>query len=276
MGPWDARGKLSDGRVSRVETIADGVTLYLGDAREVVPSVGRVDAVVTDPPYNFSTSCSGVKHNFWGDAVNSAFWFSAMFELYVKAIGTGRPGIIWQFLNWKTFIPLQKAVWDAGLKFDSLLVWDKEWIGPGGSVGLRPSYELVALIAVGDATLANRGLPDIWRCQWASQRPNGHPAEKPVNLFKRIVTNTPGSIILDPFMGSGTAGVAAVQLGRSFVGVEIESNYFDIACRRITEAVRQPDLFVAPIAPSTQVTFSDIWEKPYWNEDGTAPAKDTA
>ncbi len=231
--------------------LLDGrVTLYCGDCREILPTLGKVDAVVTDPPYNFSTSSSGTKHHFWGDAVNSAFWFSAMFDSYLSAIGTGRDGIIWQFLNWKTFIPLQKAAWDAGLKFDSLLVWDKEWIGPGGSVGLRPSYELVALIAVGNASLPDRGLPDIWRCQWASQRPNGHPAEKPIGLLDRMVKATPGETILDPFMGSGTTGVAAVKLGRRFVGVEIEPKYFDAACRRIDEASRQVSLFAdTPPAP---------------------------
>jgi DNA modification methylase len=231
--------------LSREEIIGD-CRLILGDCLEILPTLGKVDAVVTDPPYNFSTSSSGVKHNFWGDAVNSAFWFSAVFAAYVKAIGPTRDGIIWQFLNWKTFIPLQKAVWEAGLKFDSLMVWDKEWIGPGGNVGLRPSYELVALIAVNDAKLANRGLPDIWRSQWASQRPHGHPAEKPLDLISRIVKETPGDLVLDPFMGSGTTGAACAGIGRAFVGVEIDPGFFDIACRRIEEAYRQPRLFAEP------------------------------
>lgn len=238
--------------MGRVEHIAEGVTLHLGDCREILPTLGKVDAVVTDPPYNFSTSSSGTKHNFWGDAVNSAFWFAAMFDSYQDAIGRERSGLIWQFLNWKTFIPLQKAAWDAGLKFDSLLVWDKEWIGPGGVVGLRPSYELVALIAVGDATLANRGLPDIWRHQWASQRPNGHPAEKPQGLLERIVRETPGHSVLDPFMGSGTTGAACAKLRRGFVGIEIDEKYFDIACRRIGEATKQQDLFIEKPTPAKQ------------------------
>ena len=220
--------------------------LYLGDCLEILPMLGKVDAVVTDPPYNFSTSSAGSKLNMWGDAVNSAYWFSAVFSAYIKAIGAARQGIIWQFLNWKTFIPLQKAVWDAGLKFDSLLVWDKEWIGPGGTVGLRPSYELVALVAVGGASLSNRGLPDIWRHQWASQRPNGHPAEKPIGLLDRLVKETPGDVFLDPFMGSGTTGVACAKLGRKFIGIEIEQRYFDIACKRIEEAYAQGDMFIEP------------------------------
>jgi len=67
--------------------------------------------------------------------------------------------------------------------------------------------------------------------------------------------------------------VAAVKLGRRFIGIEIEQRYFDIACRRITEALRQPDLFVAMPDPTKQTTFAEIWKEPYWNEDGTAPVK---
>lgn len=240
----------------REEIIGDA-RLILGDCLEILPTIAGVDAVVTDPPYNFSTSSAGTKLNPWGDAVNSAFWFSAVFRSYQSAIGATRPGIIWQFLNWKTFIPLQKAVWDAGLKFDSLLVWDKEWIGPGGSVGLRPSYELVALVSMNDAAISNRGLPDIWRCQWAAQRPTGHPAEKPVALVERIVKETPGNLFLDPFMGSGTTGVACARLEKSFIGCEINEAFFDIACRRIEEAYRQPRLFAEPAPKPKQASLLD-------------------
>jgi site-specific DNA-methyltransferase (adenine-specific) len=77
---------------------------------------------------------------------------------------------------------------------------------------------------------------------------------------------------LDPFMGSGTTGVAAVKLGRKFIGIEIEPKYFDIACRRISEALKQPDMFIEKPKPATQVSFAELWKAPYWNEEGTAPA----
>jgi site-specific DNA-methyltransferase (adenine-specific) len=228
-----------------------GQRLILGDCLEVMPMLGRFDAVVTDPPYNFSTASAGHKHNLWADAVNSAFWFSEMLT-QCKTRLQGR-GCIWQFLNWKTFIPAQKACWSAGMKFDSLLVWDKEWIGPGGSVGLRPSYELVALMGVGDFALPNRGLPDIWRHKWSSQRESGHPAEKPISLLAEIIRETPGELILDPFMGSGTTLVACQRMGRMGTGIELDPEYFAIACKRVDEATRQADLFVAPPpAPPTQ------------------------
>jgi site-specific DNA-methyltransferase (adenine-specific) len=150
-------------------------------------------------------------------------------------------GTIWHFLNWKTFISLQKAVFDADLKFNSLLVWDKKLMGPG-SCGLRPCYELCALILTGEAKIKNRSLTDLWCFPWKSNRPN-HPAEKPVGLIQKIVSETEGNIILDPFMGSGTTGVACAELGRQFIGIEINENYFYIACKRIEQAVLENSLW---------------------------------
>jgi len=80
-----------------------------------------------------------------------------------------------------------------------------------------------------------------------------HPSQKPVELMRwSIEMIGPAETILDPFMGSGTTGVAAVKLGRKFIGIEIEPKYFDIACRRISEALKQPDFFVEPPAPAKQ------------------------
>ena len=227
--------------------------LYEGDCLEVLPTLGKVDAVVTDPPYNFSTASSGNKLQFWADAVNAAYWFSEVLR-QCSARLHGR-GFIWQFLNWKTFIPAQKACWEAGMKFESLLVWDKQWIGPGGSVGLRPSYELIALMACGDVALPNRGLPDIWRHQWASARPNGHPAEKPVGLLCQMVKETPGECFADPFMGSGTTGVACVREGRRFIGIELDPGYFDIACERIRREMAQPRFDLTPPPKPEQLSL---------------------
>ena len=211
--------------------------LYLGDCMEIMPTLGKVDAVVTDPPYNFSTAQNGSKHELWADAVNSAFWFSEVLKKETALFSNS--GVIWQFLNWKTFVPLQKAVFDAGLKFESVLVWDKALLGCGGLKGLRPSYELCALILTGEAKLKNRSLPDIWRFPWRSSKPY-HPAEKPVQLINKIIAETEGGSILDPFMGSGTTGVACIEQGRKFTGIEINEKYFDIACKRIEEQLKQP------------------------------------
>ena len=233
----------------RIERIGSAA-LYCADAFDVLPGIREASICIMDPPYNFSTSSSGVKHQFWADAVNSSRWFRDVLLEVKKCVQ--HEGAIWQFLNWKTFIPCQKAAWDAGLKIDSLVVWDKQWIGPGGDVGLRPSYELIALMAVGEWKIPDRGIPDIWRQQWASQRPNGHPAEKPEGIIAQIIKASPGDVVLDPFMGSGTAGVAAVRAKRRYIGVELEDVWFDIACRRIEQAQRQGDMFSDAPAEAAQ------------------------
>ena len=209
---------------------------------EILPALKKIDAVVTDPPYNFSTSQNGTKHEGWTDSVNAAYWFAAVLEKEISLFGH-HGGTIWHFLNWKTFISLQKAVFDIGLKIDSMLVWNKNLLGPG-TRGLRPCYELCALILAGEAKIKNRSLNDIWCCQWVSKK-QYHPAEKPVTLIKKIVSETDGELILDSFMGSGTTGVACVEAGKRFIGIEINEKYFDIACKRIEEAVKakQSELF---------------------------------
>ncbi len=69
--------------------------------------------------------------------------------------------------------------------------------------------------------------------------------------------------ILDPFMGAGTTGVAAIKLGRKFIGIEIDARYFEIACRRVDEAVQQPDMFIASPAPLKQESWHEMWDKPF-------------
>ncbi len=88
-------------------------------------------------------------------------------------------------------------------------------------------------------------------------RERNHPNEKPLDVMERVIEthSNVGDLILDPFMGSGTTGVAAVKLGRKFTGIEIEPKYFDIACRRISDALARPNLFVEPPKPSKQESF---------------------
>jgi site-specific DNA-methyltransferase (adenine-specific) len=115
------------------------------------------------------------------------------------------------------------------------MVWDKEWIGPGGQRGLRPSYELVALWAMPDFAIADRSIYDIQRFKWSSHKPNGHPAEKPEGLMQFCIEHgaPDGGVVLDPFTGSGTTGVACLRTGRRFVGIEIDAGYYRVACDRI-------------------------------------------
>ncbi len=236
--------------MSRVETIGDA-TLYLGDCRDILPTLGPVDAVITDPPYMFTVGSALGKLNPWADLCNSSVWFSDLMGRCRDRLPASG-GYLWWFLNWRTLPTLQKAAFDIGWHIESLLVWDKDWIGPGGSKGLRPSYELVAFLTTGDVGLPNRGLPDIWKHPASSQKAHGHPAEKPIGLLAEIVKQTPAKTVLDPFMGSGTTGAACALHGRRFIGIEMDPKWFDVACRRIQTAYDQPRLFDEPVAKPVQ------------------------
>lgn len=210
--------------------------IYNGDCLEVLKHLrgGGVKAIVTDPPYMINTKSDGSgKINPWGDYINGAYWYTEWIREARKKLTDD--GCLWTCLNWRSMVTFQKAAADLGWPIESLLVWDKCWIGPGGQKGLRPSYELVALFAGEKFAIPNRGLPDIQRFKWSSKKPNGHPAEKPVELMQWIIENSTneGDIVLDPFMGSGTTGVAALRAGRRFIGIEQDTNWYKVAENRL-------------------------------------------
>lgn len=212
------------------------VTLYHGDCREVLPSLSEIRLIVTDPPYVFgiaSTAQEG-KSGGWGDLMNSSVWYEAWLS-EVKRLTSNASGAAWVFNSWRSFPVLARAAYGVGWPIESLLVWDKEWIGPGGSRGLRPSYELAALFVQPEFALSDRGLPDIWRSKWSSLKPNGHPAEKPVPLLAKLIRESGGGTVLDPFCGSGSTLVAAKQENCCAIGVEIEERWCEVTARRLAQ-----------------------------------------
>jgi DNA modification methylase len=221
---------------------SDGlVELYHGDALEILPDIaaGTVHAVVTDPPYVIgavSAGNIGAKSGGWADMMNSALWFAAWYRHADRILK--HTGSFWTFCNWRSLPVVMRAAIDAALPVTSLLVWDKEWIGPGGTQGLRPSYECVALLAKPGFAVPDRGVPDVWRHKVGPYKPNGHPAEKPEGFVRRIlqVAGIPvGGLVVDPFVGSGTTAMAAVSLGLRCVGIEAEERYCELAARRLAQ-----------------------------------------
>jgi len=217
------------------ETIGN-CELYLGDCLEILPTLGKVNAVVTDPPYgiahssNFGASWQGTQIASDQDttARDKAL---AGFE-NVAAFGT-----------WKT-PPIE------GTK--GALVWDK---GPAFGMGdlkfpWKGSWELIYVRGRLWAGSRDEGvLRGHIQVSWESKG-RAHPHQKPVSLIEALLEKLPvAALVLDPFMGSGTTGVACVKLGRKFVGIEIDEGYFDIACERIRKAYAQPDMFIEPRAP---------------------------
>jgi len=219
------------------------VTIYHGDCREVLPTLPMVNLVVTDPPYVIgavSAGNMGSKAGGWADMMNSAAWFSAWYRQCGALLK--HDGAMWSFLNWRSLPVVMRAAMDAEMPITSMMVWDKQWIGPGGPQGLRPSYELCALLAKPEFQIADRGIADVWRYKVGSFKASGHPAEKPVGLVQRIVSTCgSGGVVLDPFVGSGTTLVAAKAVGWNAIGIEAEERYCEIAARRCSQEVLNLD-----------------------------------
>ena len=219
------------------------VTVLHGDCTELMPTLtpGSFDAVVTDPPYIIGAVSAGnmqSKSGGWQDMMNSAAWFATWYRQAWSLLR--HDGSMWSFCNWRTLPVVMRAAVDAQLPITSTLVWDKEWIGPGGTQGLRPSYELCTLSAKPDFAIPDRSIADIWRHKVGSYKPSGHPAEKPEGLIRRILEVSAvaqGSLIIDPFAGSGTTAAAAKSLGIRCIAIEAEQRYCELIANRVSQEV---------------------------------------
>lgn len=236
---WEVPSATVAGKCHRVmcgdSTSAEDVTYFgLMD--------GIVDGVITDPPYSFglgSTYKASSKSGGWHDMMNNSQWFRdrlKQWDLYFVN------GPIWIFTNWRTSPILMRASHDAGIPINSMMVWYKDWIGPGGSVGLRPSYELVGFFAVGDYAIKDRGVSDFVNVPFSSHKPHGHLAEKPVDLIKYLLDVSDVDTIHDPFVGSGTTLVACEQTGRIGYGMELEPKYIAVTLQRLADMGLEPRL----------------------------------
>lgn len=213
----------------RKEIIGDA-ELWLGDCREVMPTLSRVDAVLTDPPYGIGITRSNrlsVSRGFgdlpaWDDEAADLSWLEPM----------NVPAIVWGG-NYFDLPPTRCP-----------LVWDKDNAGRDFA----------------DFEMAWSNLDQVARrFRFRPMNMDGgkeHPTQKPIQVMQWCLSFLPEACtILDPFMGSGTTGVACMKLGRKFIGIEIEPKYFDIACRRISEAWKQPRLFEEPKAKPQQMAM---------------------
>jgi site-specific DNA-methyltransferase (adenine-specific) len=212
-------------------------TIHHGDALEILPTLAPMayDLVVTDPPYVIgavSAGNIGAKSGGWADMMNSAGWFRDWYAMVRRVLKVD--GALWTFCNWRSLPVVMRAAIDSGFPVASVLVWDKQWIGPGGPVGLRPTYELVALLPMPEFTVPNRGVEDIIRMKWTAAKPTGHPAEKPVALFRWLIETSGkgGGRILDPFAGSGTVLAAGASLGCHVTAIEAEDRWVHLAANR--------------------------------------------
>jgi DNA modification methylase len=205
----------------------DGIELYLGDCMEILPQLGTVDAVVTDPPYGIKRD--GQKRTTGGHGGRKAYehlgWDTSRpcREIFNLILEKSNQQIIWGGNYFSDYLPAT-GKW---------LVWNK-----------------MQRIKQSDGELAYTSLDGalrIFDCNRVALMIDGavHPTQKPVELMTWCINQLPQNcnIILDPFMGSGTTGVACIRLGRRFIGIEKEPKYFEIAVKRIEKAFDDTELF---------------------------------
>ena len=213
----------------RKEVIGD-CTLYQGDCREILPLLGKVDAVVTDPPYGLGIAKRGTLgterlaqvKDYGKDDWDNKPADQSIIDILLKMSD-------WQIVfggNYFTVPP--SSCW---------LVWDKQNTGDYADCELAWTNLEKAVRRI------------YWR--WNGMIRKGddvreHPTQKPEGVMKWCLSHLPEGVskILDPFMGSGTTGVACAKTGRKFIGIEREKKYFDVSCRRIEQAYKQKDLFI--------------------------------
>ncbi len=228
---------MSTGTDKRVEVIGD-CTLYLGDCMDILPTLPKVDAVVTDPPYGI-----GFEYASYVDSKESLQRLIAGFVPWSRQ-SASRCVVLCGVTQIHEYPPPEWTAcitWDTTGSFGKcgytqwmpVLFYGKDVPGFGNVEGRVTKSDLFRLIGGAGVGFARNEKID-------------HPCPKPRNVMEWAVArfSMSSDTILDPFMGSGTTGVACVKLGRKFIGIEIEPKYFDLSCRRIEEAYRSPDLFI--------------------------------
>lgn len=237
----------------RKEIIGD-CTVYQGSCVDILPSLEKIDLVITDPPY--------------GDGEN------AVYGLYDKQIqGNESPilncqvisglyhclrrnGTIYNFAGWKHVDFLKHYVHQyTNFKVRHNIIWAKNHFGLGGA--FRPAYEVIMVLEKGKPFYLRKDFGDVQSAAIINHNANTHPHEKPVSLIQRLIAHSSHDreMVFDPFMGSGTTGVACAKMGRRFIGIEIDEGYFDMACKRIEAAYKQGDIFTETPKKAVQETF---------------------
>jgi site-specific DNA-methyltransferase (adenine-specific) len=245
----------------RTEVIGDA-TLHLGDCLEIIPTLEGIDAVITDPPYSSGGQFRGdraastatkyvnsdaqntFRQDFSGDNRDQrAFltWSSIWFSMLLRV---SKPGAtLCAFTDWRQLPTMTDAVQCGGWIWRNLVTWWK----PGVRMQrgrFSASSEYIVYASAGVPQEGEKSPQNVLQFAPVPGEDKEHIAEKPIALLEALCGITPaGALVVDPFMGSGTTGVACAGLGRKFIGIEIDQHAFDRACKRIDMAYSQGRLF---------------------------------
>lgn len=256
--------------IRRTEIIGDA-TLHLGSAEDVIPTLEPVDAIITDPPYSSggmvrgdrmqttrakyqSTDVDTEHPDFTGDNRDQRGFlaWASLWLMHAQEI-TKPGGVVALFSDWRQLPTMTDALQSGGWVWRGIVPWDKVNARPMPN-RFRAQCEFVVWGTNGPRDFSTDGAtyhPGILTEKPPANAEREHSTQKPVGIMETLVlVAPPGGVVLDPFMGSGTTGVACLRTGRTFVGAEKDPRIFDIACRRIEVAYREGrGMFAAPVAP---------------------------
>lgn len=229
--------------------------LYLGDCLDIMPTLDEVDHVICDPPYEdflHENNKRLAKGRALKDKRNpfESWDFNSINSIRGDLLDKiNCSGWFIGFCVIEGVKPWVDAIGESRIKYKRTSLWIKPDGMPqfnGACAGLGYECFITAWCGAGQSKWNGGGKHGVYYCNKGDGRYGGHPTEKPVRLMSDIIRDysNQGETILDPFMGSGTTGVACVKLGRKFIGIEMNKKYFDLSCRRIEQAYNQPDMFI--------------------------------
>lgn len=227
--------------------------LIHGDCLEALEDIVEpADCMIMDPPYCSGAATEAGRGSATHQGLRSSTmkagrfkWFASdnmttagLCEL-LRAVCVRAPvhdgGSILSFCDWRMVTMLAPAMESAGWRLRNLIAWDKGHFGAG--TGFRPRHELIIHLTKRSPAFFSASVGNVIKVPRVTDR--DHPTEKPVELLSRlmdVVCPPGGGVVVDPFMGSGSTGVACAQTGRRFVGIEIDPAHFDTACDRVRNA----------------------------------------
>jgi len=212
------------------------INLMQGDCLERMKEIesGSVDMILTDPPYGMNLTPQRKSGKFHGEKIkndNSLSWCDGFFSECYRV--TPKNSVSMFFCNHHCVSEFIASAKLAGYDIKNLIVWDKGHFGMGGN--WRPVHELILICTKGRFVCHSNNLRSIINFKKVHHSKAFHPTEKPVDILEHLIVESDHDpkTILDPFMGSGSTGVACKNLNRDFIGIELDEGYFNIARERI-------------------------------------------